>query len=106
MKINNKGRKMKPIEEIKEILLNHYEDLKEKYKIKEIGIFGSYTRGEQKSTSDIDILVDFFEVPDLLKFIEIERYLEEILNIKVDLVRKPALRFELKDKILSEVIRI
>ncbi len=69
-------------------------------------IFGSYVRGEQKKGSDVDIPVDFYEVPDLLKFIEIERYLEEVLGIKVDLVPKPALRTELRDSILMDAIEI
>jgi uncharacterized protein len=82
------------------------EHLKEKYKISEIGIFGSYARGEQNSASDIDILVSFDEIPSLLKFIEIENYLSDELNIKTDLVRKEALRKELSNQILSEVLYI
>jgi len=97
---------MKTLKEIKEILGSHKKELGEKYKIKEISMFGSYVRNEQKRMSDIDILVDFYEVPDLLKFIEMERYLEEMLRVKVDLVPKPALRVELKDKILSEAVEI
>lgn len=97
---------MTTLKKIKKILSEHKEELSKKYKIKEMGIFGSYVRGEQKKRSDIDILVEFEEVPDLLTFIEIERYLEGILAVKVDLVRKPSIRPELKDTILSEVIQI
>jgi len=97
---------MKTLEEIKKILSKHKTELAVKYKIKEISIFGSYVRGEQKKRSDIDIFVDFYEVPDLFKFIEIEEFLENILDIKVDLVRKPVLRIELRDKILSEAVEI
>ena len=52
------------------------EFLKEKYKIKEIRIFGSFVRGKQTYTSDVDILVDFYETSDFLTFLEIERLLE------------------------------
>lgn len=97
---------MKTLKDIKKILSSHKTELQEKYKIKEIKIFGSYVRDEQKKRSDVDILVDFYELPDLLKFIEIERHIEEILGVKVDLVRKPALRVELRDKILSEAVEI
>lgn len=97
---------MKTIEEIKKILSTHKEELRKEYNTSELGIFGSYSRGEQKKTSDIDILVDFSKSPDLLKFIELERKLENLLGCKVDLVRKPAVRNELKKVILSEVIRI
>lgn len=96
---------MKMIEKkrILQILEQHKEKLKDKYKVKELGIFGSYARGEQKITSDIDILVEFEEVPDLFTFLELEGYLEELLHTKVDLVRRKALRPELKDDILDEV---
>lgn len=79
------------------ILGKHKKDLCEQYKVKEIGIFGSFVRGEQKKRSDVDILVDFAESPD---------FLEEILNKKVDLVRKPVIRKELRDQVLSEVIYV
>jgi len=60
--------------------------------------------GASKKTSDVDILVDFEELPDLLKFIEIENYLEKLLKRKVDLVEKSSVREELKKSILDEVI--
>lgn len=95
---------MKNLQEIRDILSEHGKELKRKYRIKEIGIFGSFVRDEQKKTSDVDILVEFEEVPDLLKFVNLERYLEELLQIKVDLVRKQAIRKELKERILEEVV--
>jgi hypothetical protein len=97
---------MKTLREIKETLLAHKEELKQKYKIKEIKIFGSYVRNEQENRSDIDILVDFYEVPDLYKFIEIEEYLKALLDAKVDLVRRPVFREELRDEILREAVEI
>lgn len=80
--------------------------LKGRYKVKTIGIFGSYVRGKQKKRSDIDILVEFEEVPGLLTFLEIENYLSDILNIKVDLVMKDALKPVIGKHILREVINI
>jgi len=77
---------------------------KAKVKVKEIAIFGSYVRGEQKEVSDIDILVEFYEVPGLLKFIELERYLENLLRIKVDLIRIGALRKEIRELVLKEAL--
>lgn len=94
------------LKEVLNIIIEHKKLLEERYKVKEIGVFGSFVRGEQKRSSDIDILVDFYEVPDLFKFIRLERYLQRILKKKVDLVRKPAIRKELKEKILSEVVYI
>lgn len=95
---------MKTLEEIKNILNSHKDELRERYKVKEIGIFGSFVRGEQKESSDLDILVEYETVPGLLKFLELEIYLEELLGTKVDLVRKQAIRPRLKDVILKEVV--
>ena len=94
---------MDDLEKIKKILQDHKEELYEKYKIKKIGIFGSFVRGENNRKSDIDILVEFEEVPGLIKFIEIEDYLSKLLGRKVDLVRKKAIRKELKRDILKQV---
>ena len=95
---------MKTLEEIKNILNSHKDELRERYKVKEIGIFGSFVRGEQKESSDLDILVEYETVPGLLKFLELEIYLEELLGTKVDLVRIQAIRPRLKDVILKEVV--
>ena len=88
------------------LIQSHRRDLQEQYKVREIGIFGSFVRGEQRKRSDVDILVDFDEIPDLLKFIRLERYLESILKRKVDLVRKQAIRPELRDIVLQEVVYV
>ena len=95
---------MKTLDEIKDILKSHKEELEKKYKVKEIGIFGSFVKGEQKETSDLDILVEFETVPGLLKFLELEIYLEELLDTKVDLVRKQAIKPRLKNEVLKEVV--
>ncbi|HEY9751074.1 MAG TPA: nucleotidyltransferase domain-containing protein, partial [Allocoleopsis sp.] len=49
--------------------------LQEHYKVSELGIFGSYVRQEQTETSDVDLLVEFSEIPSLLKFVNLENYL-------------------------------
>ena len=63
-------------------------------------------RGELKRGSDVDILVDFDEAPDLLTFIELERYLERQLRKKVDLVDRGGLRPQLRERILNEVLYV
>jgi predicted nucleotidyltransferase len=94
----------KSVHELLATIKAHKQILKERYKVKEIGVFGSFVRSEQTTESDVDILVDFFEVPDLLVFINLERYLQRVLKKKVDLVRKPVVRKELKERILNEVV--
>ncbi len=80
--------------------------LKEKFRVKKIGIFGSYSRGEQRKSSDIDILVEFYDEPSLFEFIRLERYLKNILKIKVDLVMRDSLKPYIGKHILDEVIYI
>jgi len=97
---------MKNFFEIKELLKNHKKEFKEKYQIKDIGIFGSYAKGAQKKTSDIDILVTFEKPVSLLHIISFENYLSDILGIKVDVVPKNNIRKELKDSILKETVSV
>ena len=82
---------MKTLSEIKEILRKHKKELREKYKVKSIAIFGSYARGEQTEESDIDIMVEFYE-PIGLKIVDLKDYLESILNVKVDLITKNSIQ--------------
>jgi len=97
---------MKDLEEIRKILVEHKDILKKKFRVKEIGVFGSYVRGEQKKDSDVDVLVEFEETPTLLEFIELEDYLTEILGVKVDLVMKRALKPTIREFVLREVVYV
>jgi len=104
-----KNQAVKNLEEIIERISTRKEYLQDKFKIKEIGVFGSFVRGEQKTRrSDVDILVEFEEenIPSLLEFIAIERHLARLLKKKVELVRKEAIRPEIRDIILKEAIYI
>lgn len=97
---------MKTLKEVKRILEKHKEEIRERYKAEVVGIFGSYARGEQKEKSDVDILVRFFEGATLFDFVGLGDFLEEKLGIKVDIVSENAIRKELKDRILKEVIKV
>ncbi len=97
---------MKSFEEIKSILFYYKEELKIKYNVREIGIFGSYVRNEQGQWSDVDILVESEKTPSLLEFINLENYLSDILGVKVDLVMKDSLKPNIGRHILEEVILV
>ena len=97
---------MKSIDEIKSVLVEHKRELRERFHVKEIGVFGSFVRKEQKRGRDVDVLVDFFETIDLFKFVELENYLSELLGVKVDLVMKGALKPRLEERILSEAVYV
>jgi predicted nucleotidyltransferase len=100
---NSRRQQMKRLKEIQKHLRTHKKELKKNYKVKEIGIFGSYIRGDQKEKSDLDILVDFDETIGLFRFVSLERYLSRILGVKVDLVMKSALKPRIGKRILNEV---
>ncbi len=85
-------------------LKNLEEEIRKEYKAEVIGLFGSYVRGEQKKDSDLDILVRFHEGATLFSLIGLADFLEEKLNVKVDIVSDRAIRQELKEQILSEVV--
>jgi predicted nucleotidyltransferase len=91
---------------IKEKLHQEFPLLTKLYKVKSLGVFGSYVHQEQGADSDIDILVTFMETPSLLKFIELENYLTDLLEIKVDLVMRDALKPRIGERILREVVPI
>jgi len=97
---------MNRLEEIKRKLVEIKPFLREKYKVKEIGIFGSYVKGKQRKSSDIDILIDFEEDAQigLLTFVALENFLTELLGVKVDLVMKNSLKPNISKTILNEVI--
>ena len=100
---------MKSQETIKEIIstLNSFREIiRKEYKAEVIGLFGSYVRGEQKETSDIDIIVRFLEDASVLDLVGLADFLEEKLGIKVDIVPIDTIRTEIKEDILREAVYI
>ena len=95
------------LQEIKQTLKERIPELKEKFGVKNLYIFGSYVRGEQTPESDIDILVEFEKGKKTFKnYIGLKFYLEELFGLKVDLVIKEAVRDELKKYIYSEAVNV
>lgn len=98
------GTPLKTLIEIQNILTEIKSELIDKYHISQLGIFGSYARGDYNSASDIDILVEYAQKPSLFGLIELKDYLSDRLQMKVDLVTKDGLKPQIKEKILAEVI--
>jgi hypothetical protein len=97
---------MKTVDEIKSILEENKDIIRDKFKVDEIGIFGSYVRGEQTDESDVDILVTFKEPIDFFIFLHLEEYLSELIGEKVDLVTKKALKPYIGKEILKETVYV
>lgn len=88
-------------------LKEHVPELKSRFKVQEIGVFGSQIKGKAKKRSDIDILVEFEkEWKTFDNYMELKFYLEKQFHRRIDLVIKSALKEDLKADILSEVIYV
>ena len=94
------------LEEIRHVLQQSMPEIENRYKVKSLGIFGSYVRGDVKRSSDVDILVEFHQAPSLLEFIRMEDDLSSKLGIKVDLVMKKSLKPHIGRRILAEVVPV
>ena len=96
--------KPKTLEEIKAILILYKPFLIERFKILELGLFGSYVRGEQTKDSDVDILVEFSQVPTLFDLVEVEYLISDKLGLPVDLIDKKSLKAAFSEQILNETV--
>ena len=81
-------------------------ELGDSYGVKSLGLFGSYVRGEERDGSDLDLLVEFVDTPDLFEFVALGRDLSELLGVKVDLVMKRALKPRIGKRILEQVVAV
>ncbi len=95
---------MRTLEDIKQLLQQSKVVLQENYRVTELGIFGSYVRGEQNEESDVDVLIDYEKAPTVFKLVELRNYLNELTGMKVDVVTKKGLKPRIRERVLSEVI--
>ena len=94
------------LEMIKRTLKSLEKQIRKEYKAEIVGLFGSYARGEQKRSSDLDIIVKFLGGATLFDLVGLADFLEEKLDVKVDIVSERAIRQEIKEQILKEVIMV
>lgn len=94
---------MKTVHDIETIIQKNRKELEAKFGLKTIGIFGSYLKGEQNDSSDVDMLVEVGRPMGFVKFIRLENHLSQILGIKVDLVTKKALKPYIGKRILEDI---
>jgi len=66
-----------------DILRKHMPELVARYKVKSLGVFGSYVRNKQKKGGHLDLLLEFYEPPSLFQFIHLEHYLSDFLGVEV-----------------------
>lgn len=80
--------------------------LSRRYPIRAMGVFGSYARGEQTASSDLDVLVEMGGAIGMIDFVGLQQDLSDALGVKVDLVTKDALKPRIGKRILSEVVML
>lgn len=95
---------MKSVKEIITILQELRETARENFRAEIVGVFGSYVKDEQKRTSDIDILVRFMDGATLFDLVGLADFLEEKLNVKVDIVPADTLREDIRGGVLKEAV--
>jgi predicted nucleotidyltransferase len=99
---------MMTLDEIKQTLRAEKAFLADEYGVTEIGVFGSYVRGEQDPKSDIDVLVELERPPriSLLGLVDLQYYLGDLLGIEVDVAIRRNLKKRIGRRILSEVVYV
>jgi predicted nucleotidyltransferase len=96
-------RLMKPLSLIK----RHEQEIRERFGVERIGIFGSFVRGEEKPESDVDVIVKFRDGEETFAhYMDLKFYLEDLFGRKVDLVIHDTLKPRLREPVLREVIYV
>ncbi|MCW5908352.1 MAG: nucleotidyltransferase family protein [Chitinophagales bacterium] len=96
---------MKTREEILGILRTHKQSLMSRYPISSIGLFGSYARNEATTQSDVDVIVEVNGKMGL-RFVRLAHDLEDLLEMKVDLVAKNAIEQRYIPYVMADIITV
>lgn len=80
-------------------------EMRKRFSVKKIGLFGSYMRGDARPQSDIDLLVEFTD-PTFDNYMDLKFFLEDLFSVKVDLVMADAVKPRLKPYINQEVVYV
>ena|SRR5947209_20608154 len=96
----------RPAEHYRGILKRELPALGERYSVTSLGLFGSFVRDENGPESDLDVLVTFSTPPGLLRFVELENHLTDLLGVKVDLVMRDALKPAVGRRVLAELVPV
>jgi uncharacterized protein len=92
------------LDEILSILRSRLPELRERYGVASLGVFGSYVCGEQRRRSDVDVLVEFERAPTLFQLVDMQNQLSGLVGAKVDLVLKRTLKPAIGKRIFAEVV--
>ncbi len=93
-------------QDILEQLESNLNQIQQCYGVRSISIFGSVARNEPTENSDLDVLVQFKGEANFDGFMDLKFYLEDLLEIKVDLVTDEALRPQIRQAVQQEMIHV
>lgn len=93
---------MSEIETIIDGIEQRADEIRSRFGVSRLGVFGSRVRGEESSESDLDVLVEF-DHPTFRNYMGLKHFLEELSGLPVDLVSAAAVKPSLKPYILGEV---
>jgi hypothetical protein len=92
-------------DQVLKTLSAHRDELRSRYGVKSLALFGSVARGESGPESDVDLLVEF-ERPIGLRFFELIDHLEDLLGCSVDLGTPRSLKPRIRDRVLAEAVNV
>jgi len=93
-------------DEVLHVLQEHHSELRDRFGVKSLALFGSAARGEARIRSDVDLLVEFDKPVGLFEFIDLKLFLEQLLGRHVDLGTPESLRPRLRERVLAEAIHV
>jgi uncharacterized protein len=88
------------------LLRQHEAEVRARYGVRSLALFGSAVRGEVTADSDLDVLVEFERPPSLFEFVRLQQHLSDLLGMRVDLVMKSALKPAIGKAILAEIVAV
>ena len=98
-----RGKSMVSRKDILDLLSRYNDDLRNRFSVKKIGLFGSYVRDEALPGSDVDVLVEFIN-PTFDNYMDLKFYIEDLFQTPVDLVIADTLKPRIIPYIINEIV--
>jgi len=93
-------------DEVLQVLESHLPELRERFGVSSLRVFGSVARDDAVSGSDVDVLVDFDRTPSLFEFLRLRGFLEDLLGNKVDLITESGLKDRVRPYVERDAISV
>ena len=86
------------------MLAAHRDEIRRRFGVRELAVFGSFARNQAGADSDVDILVEFADTPDFDRYMDLKFFLEDLLGRRVDLVIRHALKPRVRPRVEREAV--